>query len=78
MMNFEIDVVDILSDILERNPGVDIRTTFWAPSNQLKIVFSDYQSWINIVRLVNKDSYKDICNILLDMEQEYQLGKEKK
>ena len=77
MVNYEIDAVDVMSDILERNPGTDFRISYWKPDHLLKITLFQYEKRINVAKLVDKDKYKFIPEILLEMEKEYREFKER-
>lgn len=72
MVNYEIDAVDVMSDILERNPGTDFRFTYWKPDHLLRITLFQYEKRITVGKLVDKDHYKFIPEMLLEMEKEYQ------
>ena len=72
MTNFELDAVDVMSDILERNPGTDFRISYWKPERRLEIRLFHWEKRITVMKLVDKDNYKFIPEILLEMEKEYQ------
>lgn len=72
MVNYEIDAVDVMSNILERNPGTEFRFSYCEPYNRLEIRLFQYEKRINVLKLVNKDEYKFIPEILLEIEKEYQ------
>ena len=72
MVNYEIDAVDVMSDILERNPGTDFRFTYWKPDHRLEIRLFHWEKRITVSKFVDKNEYKFVPEILLEMEKEYQ------